>query len=189
MDYPVAKKLGPLAGLAGVWEGDKGEDLAPSSTRSVMTTPFRERMRFEPMGLIDNHRQQLYGLRYSTVVWRIGDQAPFHEETGYWLWDAQDKQVMRCFLVPRGISVIAGGAVQPNARSFRLAAVLGSRTYGICSNPFLDKEFQTVRFEMKVTLIDAGHFSYEQDTQMKMRARSSIFHHRDRNTLTRVASV
>lgn len=65
MDYPVAKKLGPLAGLAGVWEGDKGEDLAPSSTRSVMTTPFRERMRFEPMGLIDNHRQQLYGLRYS----------------------------------------------------------------------------------------------------------------------------
>ena len=184
---PIVKNLGPLARLAGVWEGDKGDDVAPSDDRGIERNKFRERMRFEPMGPVDNHEQQMWGLRYSTIAWRLGEPNPFHEETGYWLWDPRDKQVMRCFLVPRGVAVIAGGTVQPNARVFRLAAAVGSRTYGICSNRFLDREFRTVRFETTVKLHDDGRFTYEEDTQLKMRGRSRIFHHRDSNTLTRVA--
>ncbi len=30
MDLDLTKQLGPLAALAGVWEGDKGSDVAPS---------------------------------------------------------------------------------------------------------------------------------------------------------------
>lgn len=179
-------KLGPLATLAGVWQGDRGDDTAPSDDRGKETNKFRERMTFEPIGPVDNHEQTLYGLRYSTMAWRLGEDAGFHEELGYWLWDAKARQVMRCFLVPRGVSVIAGGTVQPDATFFKLSAAVGSHTYGICSSPFLDREFKTVRYVLKVTIHSRDSFSYDEDTQLKMKGRAGIFHHRNRNTVTRV---
>jgi len=121
MTQEVMDNLGPLAALAGIWEGDKGDDTAPSDDRGTEKNLFRERMTFEPIGPVDNHEQKLYGLRYSTVAFRLGEGAVFHEELGYWLWDAKAKQVMRCFLVPRGIAVIAGGTVEPGGRRSTLS--------------------------------------------------------------------
>lgn len=180
-------KLGPLAGLAGVWEGDKGADVAPADDRGTEKNSFRERITFEPLGPVNNHEQELYGLRYNTVATRIGETEPFHEELGYWLWDAKAKQVMRCFMVPRGVTVIAGGTAEADAKSFSLAAEVGSETYGICSNKFLDVEFKTVRYELKVTVHDKDSFTYEEDTQLRLKGRSDIFHHTDRNTVRRVS--
>ncbi len=182
----ILQHLGPLAALCGVWEGDKGHDIAPSDDRGTEENRFRERITFEPLGPVQNHEQTLYGLRYSTVAWQVGAEAPFHEELGYWLWDARARQVMRCFMVPRGVAVIAGGTVEPDARTFDLAAQVGSNTYGICSNLFLDREFKTVAYELRVVIHGPNSFSYEEDTQLKLRDRAEIFHHRDRNTLTRV---
>ena len=59
------KQLGPLARLAGTWEGDEGLDIAPAAGRDIMETRFRERTIFEPMGCVDNHEQKLWALRYS----------------------------------------------------------------------------------------------------------------------------
>ena len=188
MDQNLIAHLGPLAALAGVWEGEKGEDVAPSDDRGTERNLFRERMTFEPLGPVRNHEQTLYGLRYNTVAWRIGEADPFHEDLGYWLWDAQAKQVTRCFIVPRGVSVIAGGTVEPSAKSFSLAADVSSHTYGICSNPFLDAAFKTVRYELTVTLLDGDQFHYEQDTQIKIPGQTQLFHHTDQNTLSRVRS-
>ncbi|MGC3974116.1 MAG: heme-binding beta-barrel domain-containing protein [Nitrospira sp.] len=56
----------------------------------------------------------------------MGDAGAFHEETGYWLRDAAAKQVLRCLIVPRGVTVLAGGTVEPDATSFQIAAVAGS---------------------------------------------------------------
>lgn len=179
-------ELGPLAALAGVWEGDKGDDTAPSDDRGTERNRFRERITFEPIGRVMNHEQTLYGLRYATMAWRIGEAAPFHEETGYWLWDPGERQVLRCFIVPRGVAVIAGGTAEPSARAFELKAEVGSATYGICSNRFLDREFKTVRYELKVTVHDADTFSYEEDTTLRIKGQTDLFHHRDKNTLTRV---
>jgi hypothetical protein len=176
--------LGPLAALAGVWEGDEGDDFSPSAERGEMTTPYRERMVFEPLGSVDNHEQVLQGLRYSTTAWRIGEQDPFHEELGYWLWDAGAGQVMRCFMVPRGVTILAGGTVAADDASFELAADVGSETFGICSNPFLDREFKTVRYELKIS-VNAGVLAYEEDTQLQMAGRTELFHHRDSNRLTK----
>jgi hypothetical protein len=181
------KKLGPLAALVGTWEGEKGEDDAPSEDRGLKNTKFRERMIFEFMGDVNNHEQVLYALRYKMTAWKIGDEEPFHEELGYWLWDQKEKQVMRCFMVPRGVTVIAGGTVEENATSFELAADVGSETYGICSNKFLDDEFKTVRYELKVTLHDDNSFSYEEDTQLKIKGQDAIFHHTDKNRVQRVS--
>lgn len=186
MSDEIMQKLGPLMPLAGTWEGDKGDDTAPSDDRGVETNKFRERIKFEPFGPVNNHEQTLYGLRYSTTAWRIGDEDPFHEELGYWLWDAREKQVLRCFMVPRGVTVIAGGTVEPEAKTFDLSADAGSETYGICSNQFLDREFKTVRYELKVTIHDANSFSYEEDTQLKIKNQAEIFHHVDKNRLKRV---
>ncbi len=186
MDEAI-EKLGPLRSLVGTWEGDKGDDLAPDDDRTqVENNKYRERLVFEPTGQVNNHDQTLFGLRYRTTAWRLGEDSPFHEEVGYWLWDAGNKQILRCFIVPRGITVLAGGTAEADAKSFELAAELGSPTYGICSNQFLDREFKTVRYELKVTVHDDGSFSYDEDTQMQIPGQAEIFHHRDKNTVRRV---
>ena len=178
--------LGPLAALAGTWEGDRGTDVAPGADLGVMETAFRETMIFEPIGEVTNHQQSLYGLRYATTVWPIGDAEPFHEEVGYWLWDAANQQVMRSFTVPRGYTVLAGGTAAANASEFLMTADVGSETYGICSNLFMAEEFRTIRFECRVTIHDTDSFSYDEDTQIQIRGQNELFHHRDANRLSRV---
>jgi hypothetical protein len=180
-------ELGPLAGLAGTWEGDKGTDTAPDDDRvSKEINRYRERMTFAPTGLVENHDQKLYGLRYATTAWRLGAEDPFHEELGYWLWDADASQVLRCFMIPRGVTVIAGGTAEPDAKSFQLAAEVGSETYGICSNRFLDEQFKTVRYELTFELRDANTIVYREDTVLKIKGQDELFHHTDENTLARV---
>jgi hypothetical protein len=186
MSDSILEKLGPLARLAGTWEGEPGTDVAPGDDRGIERNTYREHLTLEPFGPVDNHEQQMWGLRYATCAWRVGEPSPFHEETGYWLWDPKDQQVMRCFLVPRGISVIAGGTVAPDARRFELGATLGSPTYGICSQPFLDREFKTVSYRFTVELLDDDRFRYQEDTVMQMKGRTEPFHHTDENTLRRV---
>lgn len=177
--------LGPLASLLGSWEGEKGNDRAPDDNRGVETNLFREIMVCEPTGLVQNHEQYLYGLRYKTTAWRIGEPNAFHETLGYWLWDGATSQVMRCFLVPRGVSVMAGGKVDKGAKSFTLAAKLGSPTYGICSGPFLDAEFKTVQYDVAMTFHDQNSFSYEEHTHLLMKGHKDVFNHVDKNTLRR----
>lgn len=189
MDQKLIENLGPLAPLAGTWEGDKGDDTAPDDDpKETEINKYRERLVFDPFGPVNNHAQVLYGLRYSTTAWRLGEESPFHEELGYWLWDKAEKQVTRCFIVPRGVTVIAGGTVEPDAKEFNLSADVGSETYGICSNLFLDREFKTVRYELKVTIHDDNCFSYEEDTQLKIKGQKNIFHHIDKNTVKRQSS-
>jgi hypothetical protein len=178
--------LGPLARLAGIWEGESGLDIAPSAERGVMETPYRERAVFDAIGRVDNHEQQLWGLRYATTAYRIGEADAFHEEVGYWLWDAGQSQVLRCFIVPRGVTILAGGSAAAGDLKFSLAADLGSETYGIASNRFLDAEFKTRRYELNVNLEEENIFSYEEDTQIEIKGQSGTFHHRDSNRLTRV---
>jgi len=185
-DEAVVQNLGPLAGLMGIWEGDQGSDEAPSPSRGMMQTSYRERLVFEAMDPVENHEQKLFGLRYSTTAWPIGEEDPFHEELGYWLWDSAEGQVMRAFLIPRGMTILAGGDAAPGDRQFSLVAEVGSETYGISSNRFLDREFKTVRYELTVTLESADVFRYEEDTQLLLKDRSDVFHHRDSNTLRRV---
>ena len=184
VDQDVVKNLGPLAPLAGTWEGDQGLDVSPARSGKVETR-FRERMTFEPLGPVINGPQVLYGLRYATVAWPLGQKNPFHEEVGYWLWDPQANQVMRCFIVPRGITVNAGGQADPQSKVLEMAAEVGSETFGITSNPVLDQMFKTVRYTLTVTLQDTNQFSYSEDTQLQIQGQQGIFHHTDQNTLAR----
>lgn len=180
------EELGPLAALVGTWEGDKGDDIAPGDDRAPTNSKFRERLSFEPTGQVDNHEQTLYGLRYRTTAWRLGADAPFHEELGYWMWDRANQTVMRCFVIPRGITVLAGGTAKPDARSFDLKSELGSQKFGICSAPFLDENFQTTGYELHVEIPDDETFSYRETTFLQMKGHSNVFRHTDENSLKRV---
>ncbi len=182
----LISNLGPLGPLAGVWQGDTGVDIAPTPNGSV-ESHFREHLVLEPFGPVNNREQVLYGLRYSTTAWRLGEQESFHEELGYWLWDAVNGQVMRAFLVPRGVAVMAGGNVAAQAREFRLTAEGGSATYGALSNPFLLASANTDAYEVTVTMHADGSFSYVEDTVLSFKPLGQTFHHTDRNTLTRVS--
>lgn len=179
----LREQLGPLADLVGIWEGDKGDDIAPSDDRGSENNKYRERLMFEQIGPVQNHEQNLHVLRYATRAWRLGDENSFHEELGYWSWEPATQEVMRCFLIPRGISLIAGGKAGRDDREFKLEATSGSCTFGICTNPFLDREFKIVSYECKVTIHGPESFSYDQDTVIQIPGRKDVFHHRDRNML------
>lgn len=180
---------GPLRFYIGKWrsEGFDGENTAPDPSRNTEVTKFRQEMIFEPIGDVNNHEQKLYVLRYHTKAWEEGDDADaFHEEVGYFIWDKDNRQVMKSFIVPRGVSVQAGGDADVNATEFTVTAKLGSQTYGICSNKFLDEEFQTVQYDVKFEFIDEDKFSYDENTQLKMKGRDKIFDHTEKNILVRV---
>ena len=185
----LASELGPLGRLEGIWEGGRGEDVAPSdkpeNNRKSVTSAYRERMVFEPTGRVDNHEQSLFGLRYSTRAWRIGSHDAFHEELGYWLYESATGLILRCFMPPRGMTVMAGGTAPASARSFSLEARAGDEVFGICSSPFLTAEFKTVRYTLQVEFPDDDTLHYEEHTFMRLKT-AEVFDHADSNTLRRV---
>lgn len=186
MDQNELKNWGPLAALIGKWEGKKGDDLAPSDDRGTENNKYREEAVYEAIGPAVNHEQKLYGLRYRMMAWRLEEKDPFHEELGYMMWDAQDQQIIRCVMIPRGVAIVAGGTAQADSQNFSLSAKLGSATYGIASNQFLDREFKTVGYEVKYTLHPDGSFSYDQDVQIQIKGKPDLFHHRDGNRLYKI---
>lgn len=183
MNTADLKPWGPLAKLIGTWEGSKGDDTAPGDDRGTEKNKFKELFVFTQMGQADNHEQKLFGVSYKRTAWRLGEDSPFHEQVGYWLWDAQAGQIMHSFMIPRGMTVLAGGTCEAQAETISLEATLGSPTFGICSNPFLDREFKTVRYISTLSFHGDNSFSYEEDTQIQIKGRPQLFHHIDKNTL------
>ena len=84
----------------------------------MFATPYLEKVTFKkPFGPVDNGKQSLYGLDYKSAMWRGSEDNPFHTEVGYWLWDGATGEVMRGFVVPRGITVLAGGTAKADDTS------------------------------------------------------------------------
>jgi hypothetical protein len=178
---------GPLAGLAGEWESDQvGLDTAYSHDRSeIYETPYRERCSLKPFGPVVNGDQELYGLDYKSSMWRGDEENPFHTEVGYWLWDAATGEVLKGFVVPRGITTLAGGTAAADATTFTLRAALGDRQYGIGENRYLADRASTLSYEMTIT-VGADEWSYDQVAMLRMTESSEPVAHTDRNTLRRV---
>lgn len=92
---------------------------------------------------------------------------------------------MKSFIIPRGMSVQAGGEADVNATEFTLMAELASNTYGLCSNKFLDEEFQTVSYEIKFEFLDENKFSYSENTRIKIKGQDNLFDHTEKNILVK----
>jgi hypothetical protein len=182
----MANEWGPLDKLAGEWEGEKGGlDTAFSHSKGeVLGTPYVEKCTMKPFGPVDNGSQSLYGLDYKSAMWR-GEANPFHTEVGYWLWDAATGEIMKGFVVPRGITVLAGGFCDPDADTFTLKASLGDKHYNIGENQYLSKNASSLSYEVTIT-IDGDTWSYDEVTMLQMNEFEEPFGHTDHNTLHRV---
>src|SRR6202044_1421833 len=98
------------------WEGEGGLDTAFShGPEKVLGTKYLEKCSLRAFGPGDHEDQHLYGLDYKSAMWRGDQENPFHTEVGYWLWDGATGEVMRGFVVPRGITVLAGGTATADA--------------------------------------------------------------------------
>ena len=89
-----AVDYGPLTKLIGVWYGDKGMDIAPEPD-GTEENPYYETFTFTEGGSVTNAESQVLSvLHYRRIVTRKSDNGVFHDETGYWLWDARDKVII-----------------------------------------------------------------------------------------------
>lgn len=179
--------LGPLAPLAGVWEGTHGVDIAPKRA-GARTKEFFERISLQPVDPGNNGPQVLYALRYHSWMSLPGETGTYHDQVGYWLWEPATETVMHSLTIPRGQTVLAVGKAKADAKTFTLTAERGRTDFGICSNPYLEENFRTDSFTITVTVHEDGTWSYDEDTVMQIKGQTEPFHHRDCNRLTRVAA-
>jgi hypothetical protein len=81
-------EYGPLAALVGTWGGDKGLDISPEPDGQE-ENPYYETIVFEAIGDLTNaEEQKIAMLRYLQIVRRKSNDEVFHDQTGYWMWDA-----------------------------------------------------------------------------------------------------
>lgn len=180
--------LGPLRALVGTWEGEEGVDSAFSHARGeVVSTPYRERTTFTLLGSVRNGDQHLVGLDYRTEMWRREDGASFHAEVGYWLWDAANGEVLRAFVVPRGVTVLAGGPAEADSTELTLRAGRGEAGYVIGENRYLTSRASALDYQVTISAHADGTWSYDEATVLRIGELSDPFAHTDRNTLHRIA--
>jgi len=187
-DVDTLKNLGPLTGMAGIWQGTRGLDVKPKA-EGAKKQAFVERIELQPIDPQTNGPQLLYGLRYHTHITKPDQIKTYHDQVGYWLWEPATGSITHTLTIPRGQVALAGGTAAADAKEFEVRAERGIETFGICSIPFLEHAFKTVEFHIKVTIHDDGTWSYDEDTVLMIRGQTEPFHHTDRNHLTKIADA
>ncbi|MBV1914830.1 MAG: FABP family protein [Pseudomonadales bacterium] len=178
---------GPLAGLIGVWNGDKGIDIAPEP-KGTGETDYFETITFTAIGDVTNaSKQTLSVLHYSQIVSNKASGDVFHHESGYWMWDPSDNTIMHSLVIPRGVAVLAGGtcaapsSVQDTV-TIEVKATDGDKDWNIAQSPFMQNNAKTTSFQHSVT-VGNGKLSYSETTMLDIYGR--VFEHTDANELTR----
>ncbi|MDO9370129.1 MAG: heme-binding beta-barrel domain-containing protein [Sphingopyxis sp.] len=186
VDPETLANLGPLRRLAGIWEGQRGVDINPKAD-GPETREYYERIELQPIDPQANGPQLFYGLRYHLHVNTREEEISFHDQVGYWLYEAATGLILQTLAIPRGQIAIAAGHAAPDAKKLVLKATRGQTEYGICSTTFLDLAFRTDSYQISVDFHDDGTWSYVSDTTLIVKGREEPFLHRDRNTLTKIA--
>ncbi|RLA38498.1 MAG: hypothetical protein DRR06_20710 [Gammaproteobacteria bacterium] len=185
-DEQTTINYGPLAGLIGTWQGDKGLDLAPEPDGSE-TSPYHETLTFEPIGDVCNaERQTLTVLHYRQIVRRNSNNEVFHDQTGYWMWDEDTATVVHSLVIPRAVGLLAGGqhgeAPDNGAIILDVSAGIDNPDWGIVQSPFMRDNAKTVAFTLRLTL-EKDRLSYSETTTLDIYGRT--FEHTDANELVR----
>ena len=184
----MAVDYGPLTGLIGNWKGDKGMDVAPAPDGSE-ENPYWETLSFDAIGDVTNAESQtLAVLRYHQVVRRKSNDEIFHDQTGYWMWDAATQTVAHSLAIPRAVALVAGGRYEAPADAsgpvvLEVAAKLGDADWGIAQSPFMRDEAKTVEFRYRATL-EGDRLHYAETTVLEIYG--NRFDHTDENELSRV---
>lgn len=186
MSEIIAVDYGPLESLIGVWVGDKGMDVAPDPELGTIDSPFYETITFTAGGDLKNAKSQvLSNLFYRKIVRRKSNDEVFHDETGYWMWDAKEQIVMHSLAIPRAVCVLAGGKYQSSADgkvSIEVAASLDDKDWSIVQSPFMQQNAITKSFYQKFT-VGNGILTYSETTMLDIYGKE--FEHTDINELVK----
>jgi len=177
--------LGPLARLAGVWEGRGGQDVNPKAEGPEHRT-YNERYTFQPIDAQANGPQLFYGLRYHIHITTDEELITFHDQVGYWLWEPATGLILQTLAIPRGQIAMASGHAQPGDDTLIVSAERGRTDYGICSTTFLEEAFRTDSYRLTITFNPDGSWHYVAETQLAVHGQNGLFNHRDENTLRRI---
>ena len=188
VDPDTLANLGPLARLAGIWEGRKGADINPKADGPEHRA-YIERIDMQPIDPQANGPQLLYGLRYHIHINTEEEDITFHDQVGYWLWEAKTGMIMQSLTIPRGQAVLAGGRASKDGNIVVVSAKRGATDFGIVSTPFLEHAFRTESYMLTITFNADGTWSYISDTMLAVRGRDALFRHRDVNTLTKIGEA
>ncbi|NYF31867.1 MULTISPECIES: FABP family protein [Sphingopyxis] len=186
VDPETLANLGPLRRLAGIWEGQRGVDINPKAD-GPETRQYYERIEMQPIDPQANGPQLFYGLRYHQHVNTREEDISFHDQVGYWLYEASTGLILQTLAIPRGQIAIASGHAEPDSKRLVVKAERGQTEYGICSTSFLDLAFRTDAYQLTVDFHDDGSWSYVSDTTLTVKGRDEPFLHRDRNRLVKIA--
>jgi len=185
VDPETLNNLGPLRRLAGIWEGERGVDVNPKAD-GPETRKYYERIEMQPIDPQANGPQLFYGLRYHVHINTREEDITFHDQVGYWLYEAATGLILQTLAIPRGQIAIAAGHAKPGDRKLVVKAERGQTEYGICSTTFLDLAFRTDSYQLTVDFHDDGSWSYVSDTMLMVKGRDEPFLHRDHNRLSKI---
>jgi len=180
---PMPIDYGPLTALIGTWRGDRGMDIAPDPA-GVEENAYYETLTFAPIGdVINANEQRLVGLRFHQSVTRKVDNQVFHDQVGYWMWDAATGTVIESLLIPRAVGLLAAGrwVVGQGPIVLEVASTDGS-DWGVVQSPFMRDKARTVAFRHRV-VVDGDTLTYDEVTIVDIYGRR--VEHTDANTLTR----
>jgi methylamine---glutamate N-methyltransferase subunit C len=184
MADPTDVDYGPLATLIGTWRGDRGMDIAPDPA-GLAENPYFETLVFAPIGRVTNANDQvLVGLRYHQCVSLKSSRQPFHDQVGYWLWDASTATIVQSLLIPRAVGLLAAGSwsAGPGPVVLDVASDADDAAWGIVQSPFMRNNARTVGFRHRI-VIDGDSLTYDQTTIVDIYGKR--FEHTDANTLVR----
>lgn len=173
---------GPLVHLIGVWQGDKGVDVAPTPD-GESNIAYHETIRYQAIGDVTNAGvQTLSVLHYRQIVQRKEDGEVFHDETGYWMWDAGNQQVIHSLTIPRAVCVLAGGDYSREGESITInvAASVDDPHWNILQSPFMNDNARTIEFRQSLRL-SQGRLSFKETTVLDIYGKR--FDHTDENEL------
>ncbi|CAA0103600.1 Uncharacterised protein [BD1-7 clade bacterium] len=180
-------EYGPLAALIGVWKGDQGVDIAPEPD-GTENNPYFETITFEPAKDVENaEEQELVAVRYHQQVTRTSTGKVFHDQVGYWMWDARTRTLMHSFTIPRAVAIVSGAVLtedQANNPTPLLKVTAGvDPDWPIAQSPFMAQKAKTLSYECKIK-VNGDKMSYAQTTMLDIYGRE--FEHTDKNALVRV---
>ena len=163
VDPDTLANLGPLRGLAGVWEGAKGLDVNPKA-EGPERAQFIERIELQPIDPQANGPQLFYGLRYHAHILKPGEATTYHDQVGYWLWEPATASSRRRWRYRAARSRWPRVSRRQTRQRAKVAAWRGETENGICSTVFLERAFKTESYEIEVTCHPDGTWSYFEDT-------------------------
>ncbi len=178
---------GPLQGLIGTFQGDKGIDIAPDKKEGKEENLFFETLTFSEAGEVVNaEEERVAALHYHQIVTRKKDNAIIHNQTGYWMWNKEKKLLMHSIAIPRGLCLLASGTAHVDEDGevlLKAVSDIKDANFTIVQSAFLKQKAKTIAFDIKMRLKEK-ELHYFETTLVDIYG--GIFEHTDTNTLKKV---